>query len=98
MPGLIACRAADTSTDSAGPVAAAALVAAWTVNVAATSNAAEPVAVIERAFRHRRIPTTDAPARSSAWICAHRTVAGNARSVKREQLESTAFESKTGFG
>jgi hypothetical protein len=78
-------------------VAATALVAVWTVNVAATSNAAEPVAVIERAFRLRRIPITDAPARSSAWICAHRTVAGNAQSVKREQVESTSFESKTEF-
>src|SRR4051812_12576034 len=64
MSGLIACRAADTSTDSAGPVAAAAaLVAAWTVNVAATRDAARQAAVTDRGFRHRRVPTTVASSR-----------------------------------
>src|SRR4051812_34479072 len=67
MSGLIACRAADTSIDSAGPVTAAALVAAWPVSITPTRDAVRPAAVTGRGFRHRRVRTTDASTRTVSF-------------------------------
>src|SRR3954447_21899956 len=87
MSGLIACRAADTSIASAGPVvAAAALVAAWPVSITPTRDAVRPTAVTGRRFRHRRVPTTDASTRSSAtfFLCRqHAAGVGGGRQAAR---------------
>lgn len=56
-PGLMGCRSAVTSTDSADPVAAE---RGGAVRVTATSDVTRPAVVTPRRFRHRRPAVTDA--------------------------------------
>src|SRR2546430_11383088 len=84
MSGLIACRAADTSTVNVSPVSAAAgFGAAAAVNAPAASDTATPTIVDDRSLRCRRVPITDSHQLTQAIDVSRLILAGFPMPVKR---------------